>query len=305
MPVYNGGKYLRRALDSLLAQDHAPLEIVISDNASTDETEQICREYADRDPRISYHRQATNIGAVSNFNRVLGLARGEFFMWAAFDDLWEPDYVSACLQVLAASPAAALCHPAWQRMELDGTHWGPPCGARSVREARNWRRWRRVVRDWPTHAAIYGLMRRDAALATRGIQKCLSCDLVFIAELVLQGEIVGLNRVLSHKAVARSEYRSHAEMLQYYGVGRDVPLLLRWHVLWHCWKGLSHSSSKLHPSLPPLLLLDLLLFYVCGLFLRHDIIEAAARRMGAQRYGTWSVRIKRLLGRNKATPEKP
>ena len=86
LPVYNGERYLREAVDSVLGQTYVNLELVISDNASTDATEAICREYAARDPRVRYHRAERNRGAVWNFNRAFELARGEFFMWQAFDD---------------------------------------------------------------------------------------------------------------------------------------------------------------------------------------------------------------------------
>lgn len=94
MPVYNGEKYIRDALDSLLAQTYTDFELIISDNASTDSTEQICREYATRDARIRYVRQPKNRGAAANFKFVLDEAVGEFFMWAAYDDLWKPSFIS-------------------------------------------------------------------------------------------------------------------------------------------------------------------------------------------------------------------
>lgn len=93
MPVYNGEAFLRDALNSLLSQTHGNLEIIISDNCSTDKTEQICLEYKAKDSRIRYVRQALNIGATANFNYVLKQASGEYFLWAAHDDRWSPNYV--------------------------------------------------------------------------------------------------------------------------------------------------------------------------------------------------------------------
>ena len=87
MPVFNGDKFIREALDSLLAQTFTDFELIISDNASTDRTEAICREYAERDKRIRYVRQAENLGPAANFRFVLDEAVGEYFMWAAADDL--------------------------------------------------------------------------------------------------------------------------------------------------------------------------------------------------------------------------
>lgn len=93
MPVYNGAKYIREALDSLLAQTFSDFELIISDNASTDATQSICEEYAHRDPRVRYVRQVENKGAIANFRFVLECATAELFMWAAYDDLWAADYL--------------------------------------------------------------------------------------------------------------------------------------------------------------------------------------------------------------------
>src|SRR3954466_4130607 len=90
LPVFNGEKYLPEALDSLVSQDFEDLEIILSDNGSTDSTQNICREFAAKDPRIRYHRNQTNIGASKNYNRVLELARGEYFKWASHDDICHP-----------------------------------------------------------------------------------------------------------------------------------------------------------------------------------------------------------------------
>lgn len=100
MPVYNGDKYVRDALDSLLAQTFSNFELIISDNGSTDKTSSICEEYAKRDARILYVKQSENKGAVTNFQFVLDRARGEFFMWAAYDDLWAKNYLRDALALL-------------------------------------------------------------------------------------------------------------------------------------------------------------------------------------------------------------
>lgn len=101
MPVYNGEKYIREALDSLLAQTFTDFELIISDNASSDRTESICREYAERDARIIYFRQEKNIGAADNFQFVLDHAQSDLFMWAAHDDEWAENYLKDATDLLA------------------------------------------------------------------------------------------------------------------------------------------------------------------------------------------------------------
>lgn len=97
MPVYNGEKYIRTALDSLLSQTFESFELIISDNASTDNTERICREYQSNDSRVVYTRQPTNLGAAANFKFVLDQATSEYFMWAAHDDFWKPEFITQAL----------------------------------------------------------------------------------------------------------------------------------------------------------------------------------------------------------------
>ena len=91
LPVYNGEKYLAESLDALLGQSYGDFELIISDNASTDATEAICREYAAKDPRITYLRQPANIGATPNHNFVFEQSHTELFKWASYDDLYGRD----------------------------------------------------------------------------------------------------------------------------------------------------------------------------------------------------------------------
>ena len=97
MPAYNGEKYIRKAIESLLEQTFADFELVISDDASTDKTEAICREFAARDRRIRYVRQSKNLGCGPNHKFVLDDARGNYFRWTNDDDIWMPTYLSECI----------------------------------------------------------------------------------------------------------------------------------------------------------------------------------------------------------------
>lgn len=99
LPVFNGENYVREAIDSLLAQTFTDFELLVSDNASTDQTQSICEAYALRDPRVRYVRQDKNLGAGRNFEFVLDHARGTYFMWAAHDDTWAANW----LEVLVAA----------------------------------------------------------------------------------------------------------------------------------------------------------------------------------------------------------
>src|SRR5689334_10548773 len=100
LPVYNGQRYVRHALESLRRQEFEDFEVVISDNASTDQTGEICAEYVARDARFRYFRNETNIGASPNYNRTFELARGEYFKWCAHDDVCLPGFLSKCMATM-------------------------------------------------------------------------------------------------------------------------------------------------------------------------------------------------------------
>ena len=108
--VYNGERYIREALDSFLGQTFTDFELIISDNASTDRTEEICKEYVARDGRVRYSRNAQNMGAGWNVRRVVELATGKYFKWAACDDLCEPRFLERCVAALEADPSLVLAH---------------------------------------------------------------------------------------------------------------------------------------------------------------------------------------------------
>lgn len=191
MPLYNSARYVREALDALLAQDYANFELIISDNASTDATEDICREYAARDGRIRYVRAESNMGAVWNFRRVFELSRGEYFMWASFDDLRAPQYLSRCVEALEAQPEAVMCCTDIQIIDDDGRAVAEvdfPLGIRmSGREV--WPRVRAIARSLYWYD-FYGLMRRRVLAETRLPQPTWGFDVVLMMEMCLRGEVL-------------------------------------------------------------------------------------------------------------------
>ncbi|MCD6288222.1 MAG: glycosyltransferase family 2 protein [Candidatus Hydrogenedentes bacterium] len=120
LPVYNGMRYIEEVLDSILAQSFTDFELVILDNASTDKTPDICKRYAERDDRIRYYRNDTNLGAMQNFNNVFRLCRGEYFKWVAHDDIYKPTYLEKCVAALDKDPGVVLSHCRTTRIDEDG-----------------------------------------------------------------------------------------------------------------------------------------------------------------------------------------
>lgn len=124
LPVYNGENFLSHALDSLLAQTFTDFELIISDNASTDATGDICLSYADRDKRIRYFRQPENIGSSPNHNFVVAQARAPYFKWTAHDDEYRPELVAKCVEVLDREFDVVLCHADMGYIDADGEFLG-------------------------------------------------------------------------------------------------------------------------------------------------------------------------------------
>ena len=100
MPVYNGEKVIRRSIDSVLSQTFTDFELIISDNASTDSTSIICKEYEKKDQRIKYIKHENNKGPGFNFQFVLSESKSDYFVWLADDDYWEPTFLEKNVKVL-------------------------------------------------------------------------------------------------------------------------------------------------------------------------------------------------------------
>lgn len=120
LPVYNGENFIREALDSIRAQTFEDFEIIISNNASTDKTEEICQEYAAKDRRIRYYRNQENLGSSWNNNRVFELSTGEYFKWNAHDDMCAPEFLERCIEVLDQDPSVVLCYSQVTLMDEQG-----------------------------------------------------------------------------------------------------------------------------------------------------------------------------------------
>jgi GT2 family glycosyltransferase len=213
VPVYNGELHLEAAIRALQEQTWRRLEILISDNASTDATEAICRRLAAADPRIRYVRQPANLGAARNFDFVAREARGELFAWCAHDDLRLPDYVAACAAELERRPEAVLCNSALAFLDERGRirrDW-----ADSNFETRGMTRPERAERlidhiDW---ADNYGLIRREALLKVLPVEAAWGGDVVLSMKLLMLGDFAKVNETLFHYRV-RSRPKSVEETMR-------------------------------------------------------------------------------------------
>ncbi len=192
LPTYNGARYIREALDSLVAQDYPSLEILVSDNASTDGTPAIVEEYAARDARIRVFRQERNIGAPANFNFVFRETTGPLFMWAADDDRWEPSYVSECVAALLGSPSAVLACTRVVFLDPSGMPRAgvPPLIDNPDLSSPAVERRVHILLSRGGWYTIYGVIRREALASTRLYLEGFGADVVLTLELALLGPFV-------------------------------------------------------------------------------------------------------------------
>jgi glycosyltransferase involved in cell wall biosynthesis len=220
--VHNGENYLAEALESILSQTFTDFEVIISDNGSTDATSAIGEEFARRDPRVRYHRSNDNLGGTWNFNRVLELARGEYFRWAAHDDVMAPPYLERCVEALDARPDAVLCHTAVEIIDGDGANAGryePPPWRRSADQAHV--RFHDAVLYKGRCHLIFGLMRREALQRVPAYGDYSHADGVLLARLIMLGPFLHIDEPLQlmreHLAQASTTYgvKSAAGMVDY------------------------------------------------------------------------------------------
>jgi glycosyltransferase involved in cell wall biosynthesis len=197
LPVYNGERYLDSAIQSILDQTYTNFELILSDNASTDGTEAICRAAARKDSRIRMYHSDQNRGLAWNWNRVFEFAAGEYFQWSSHDDLLDPRFLASAVQVLDADPSVVLCFSKAQLIDGAGKAQGVyqtelhRVGSRRLED-----RFRDLVLVDHWCLPIFGLIRADALRSTAGYGSYVASDRVLLAELALQGRFHQLPEAL-------------------------------------------------------------------------------------------------------------
>lgn len=189
--VYNGDNFLEEALDSLLAQTFKDFELVISDNGSTDRTQEICMAYAAKDQRICYYRNEQNRGAGWNFNRVFELSSCEYFKWANHDDLCAPEFLQQCVEVLDRNPSVVLCYPKTIIINEHGQHiekYNDCLNLSSSKPHERFKQYHNLVRYGHGCHPFFGVIRANTLKIMSPFGSYPSADLVFLGELTLHGE---------------------------------------------------------------------------------------------------------------------
>ena len=197
MPVYNGARYIRQSLDALLAQEFTDFELIVSDNASTDDTGEIVSACAAADTRVRYHRNEENLGGIGNFNRVCELARGKYFLWASCHDLWAPGFLALCVAQMERDESIVLCCTRSTWIDEAGQTIRRLGGELDTRGLSPARRYRRVLRRHQPYQ-IYGLHRFDALQKVLPYRKTLGPDNLILVELAFLGSFALVAEELFH-----------------------------------------------------------------------------------------------------------
>lgn len=213
MPLYNEAHFIEDSLNSLFAQDYPNLEIIISDNASTDETVNICRKLVGMRANIIIHTFPSNQGAADNFRHVLNAAKGKYFMWASGHDLWGSNLISECVALLEVLPTAVLAFGSSHWIDENGQLLSKFSGYTDTRGMSLIARFFSVF--WGNMHPILGVIRKSALDKARPVASTVGADLILLSELVLQGDFVHALNAQWQRREFRHE-SSYAEKLKRY-----------------------------------------------------------------------------------------
>ena len=230
LPVYNGERFLKEAIESILSQTFQDFELIISDNASTDRTREICAAFVARDRRVRYFRNEVNLGAGKNYNRVFELSSGMYFKWAGHDDICVPDFLLKCINVLDRDPSIVLCYPKMIDIDEEGKSLGTRNISHIPRAERGsypkpHQRFRRLIRTDYTCEEIFGVVRSDVLRKTKLILNYTDSDRTLLAELSLYGRFFEVPEVLfyhrMHKSMSTKVYGGWQERTAWFDPGKQ------------------------------------------------------------------------------------
>lgn len=188
VPLYNEARFLKESLSSLFAQDYPNLEIIISDNASVDDTLKLCQELASDKANVTIHSFDNNQGATENFHYVMRAAHGKYFMWASGHDLWSSNLVSACVTLLEENPNAVIAFGSSSWIDENGQNLSKFSGWTDTRGLKPIARLFTVF--WGNMHPILGIIRKSALDKIQPIDPVVGSDLILLTKLALQGDFV-------------------------------------------------------------------------------------------------------------------
>lgn len=262
MPVYNGGAYIAEAVQSILEQTYEDFELIITDNASTDDTQEICLDFAKRDPRVRYYRNEQNLGAAGNYNRGFELARGKFLKWCAHDDNISSNYVEGAVRALNENAEAIMAYGRTQMIDANGDHLDGSASAilTDMDNPDSVKRFMLAVHAGGSCSAIFALFRKSALTRSTLHRGYYQSDRALLSEMALLGtfeylpNIVFYNREHETRSMSLDDKIARAKWQNTKSSGRFA--FEQWPLTWHYFQIVFRHARTvgLHRSLPPVLL---------------------------------------------------
>lgn len=229
VPVYNEEKYIAERLRSIQKQSYPFLEVIISDNASSDGTWDIIQDFVNKDSRFKAVRQPNNIGAINNFKYVLDCASGEYFIWAGAHDLWDPDMIEECVKEMKRNKNVVLCIPQTKLIDTGDALMNSPLEEMDTRlSASPSSRVLAMYKQMSRCNAVYGLHRRHVLLRSMPWPSLINNDFIGLMRIAAAGDILSINSTSWYRRQNRVESREnkikrHIEVLGVTGLAAKYP----------------------------------------------------------------------------------
>jgi glycosyltransferase involved in cell wall biosynthesis len=237
LPLYNAERFLEQALDGILAQTFTDFELVISDNGSTDSTPAICQRYAERDSRIKYHRNPTNIGVSRNFNRVFELSTGEYFKWCAHDDIPTPTFLEKCVAVLDSRPEVVMCYTKGIAIDENGLELRYFTYALDLDSLDPVKRFHDMTMYEHPMFTLFGVIRADALRRTPLLEHYPASDRILMGRYALMGQVARVPEFLhlnrEYPGTSVKKYGDNYRLMAMYNPSKAGKVTFpNWLMLW-------------------------------------------------------------------------
>ncbi|SEA45206.1 Glycosyltransferase involved in cell wall bisynthesis [Desulfuromusa kysingii] len=253
LPVYNGERYLEETLNSVLRQTYTDFVVYISDNASTDKTEEICRQFVDQDSRIVYERHPKNIGAAGNYERSFLPAKSEFFRWQNADDPIEPTLIEKCLKVLDEHSDVVLAYGKTYIIDDNGNFVRKYDDNLALMQDTPYQRFKTCLENIRLQNLMYGLIRRDLLAQTARMKAYISADINLIAELTLYGKIYEVPEHLFNRRIHEEssswDMKDNDTLQKFFNLSKKNLALQTWRNIYQYYKSINKSPILINQKI--------------------------------------------------------
>lgn len=257
MPVYNGERWIRPTIESILGQTYTDIQLVVSDNASTDRTGKICEEYAATDSRVRYFRNPENVGVYRNYDLAFERTSSEYFKWCAVGDACDPMFIEKAVAILDRSPDAVLVH---SKTKLIGDIRGDPqryLSDLNLTDKDPSVRFRQYLTRVRLNNVMNGLIRSEQLRQTSLNQIFHASDKCMMAELALRGNFIEIPEELFFRRMqpeTSTALKSSDEADEFFGNEPKSPATLsKWKLEISLLKGVLSSPIRITQKLSSLL----------------------------------------------------